>query len=368
MKKFLKTLMLTIFTLTIALSASGCFVLHIKEPEKEEYETEYTFDETHHWFKSLENSGKKKDYAEHVNPKSGTSVGRCECGYYFPCHNLMYRKVTIDGVVGYEVYDYDEDMSPNFYHVEIPESYQGLSVISVADFALSSYNENGVIGKCDIKLESIKLNEGLLRIGDGAFCYSNIEEMIIPNSVKGNLVYTVMYCSGLKRVVVGNGVEKITSYVFTGCSILEELVIGNSVTEITPRNFLYVKNLNKVVLPASLTSIPETSFEGNTGEPEPQFKLFADCAPDLFLNITSEELEALTIPRKLRDESGNIINEEDKAITKDRYVDGWSGSSKIYFKGEWHYDQNGDPVPFMGVGGENADDNVEDDGMFDDVV
>ncbi len=350
MRKILSLILSIVVTLSVTVMITACSPDDSGSTEPV-YSNEYLFNETHHWRPQINGDGAPVDYGEHYNPKSGNLVGKCKCGYYFPCHNLMYRKVTIDGVVGYQVYDYDEDMSPNFYHVEIPKYYKGeedsepLPVISVADFALSSYNENGVIGRCDIKLESIKLNEGLLRIGDGAFCYSNIEEMIIPNSVKGNLVYTVMYCSGLKRVVVGNGVEKITSYVFTGCGVLEELVIGNSVTEITPRNFLDVKGLKKVVLPASLVSLPESSFKGNTGKLEPQFILFAHCAPDLFLNITTEELEALTIPRKLRDESGNFINEEDKAITKYGYVDGWSGSSKIYFKDEWHYDQNGDPVP-----------------------
>ena len=85
MKKFLKTLMLTILALAIAMSASGCFVLHIKEPEKEEsvaeHETEYSFNETHHWFEPLKASGEKKDYAEHVNSKSGETVGSCKCGY-----------------------------------------------------------------------------------------------------------------------------------------------------------------------------------------------------------------------------------------------------------------------------------------------
>ncbi len=347
MKKILSLILTTILALSVLPSLVACNPN--EEPEGPVYSEEFVFDETHHWKPQINGEGDPIEYGEHVNAKTGKNVGKCKCGYYFPCHNLVYEKVTIDEIEGYKVIDYDEDISPNFYHVEVPKYYQGendteaLPVLAVGKYALS--NRNAPYGKCDVVLESIKLNEGIITLEEGAFCYSNIEEMIIPDSVKGDLIYTVMYCYNLKRAVVGNGVTSIYGYVFTGCTTLEELIIGNSVTEILPRNFIYVSTLKKVVLPASLVSIPETSLVGNTNEPEAQFVVFDGSNPDIFMYITEEELEALTIPMKERDEDGNFVNESDNQMTTYGFVRGWSGSSKIYFKDEWHYDSNGEPVP-----------------------
>lgn len=346
MKKFISLILTLILSISVLPSLVAC---NEDKPQEPVYAEEFTYNETHHWKPQINGTGDPIEYGEHVNAKTGKNVGKCKCGYYFPCHNLVYEKVTIDGIEGYKVIDYDEDISPNFYHVEVPKYYQNeddvepLPVISVGRYALS--NRGSGYGKCNIVLESIKLNEGIITLEEGAFCYSNIEDMIIPDSVKGRLVYTVMYCQNLKRVVVGNGVTSIYGYVFTGCTSLEELIIGNSVEEILPRNFIYVSTLKKVVLPASLVSIPETSLVGNTKEPEAQFVVFDGANPDIFMYITKEELDNLTIPRKLRDEDGNFVNESDKEMTTYGYVYGWSGSSKIYFKDEWHYNSNGEPVP-----------------------
>ena len=316
--------------------------------EEPVYSEEFVYNETHHWKPQINGEGEPIEYAEHYNPKSGKGVGKCKCGYYFPYHNLVYEKTTIDGIEGYKVVDYDEDMSPNFYHVEVPKYHQEpedsepFPVIAIGEYALSNRSN---YGKCDIKLESIKLNEGLLRLETGVFCYSNVEEIIIPNSVKGDLVYTVMYSSRLKRVVVGNGATRINGYVFTGCDLLEEVIFGNSVTEILPRNFIYVDEIKRVVLPASLVSIPETELLGNTNTYEAQFLLIQGNDVVYFMEITKEQHDALIITRKVRDEMGDVVNEEDKARTTYGFVEGWSGLSKVYYKGEWHYDQNGVPVP-----------------------
>ena len=374
MKKFIKLLTLVIFTLSVVLSASGCFVLHVKEPEEEEvrveHETEYTFNETHHWYEPLKAGGNVKDYAEHVNPKTGASVGRCVCGYYFPCHNLVYTKKTINGVLGYEVIDYDEDMSPQFYHVEVPKYYQGeddaeaLPVLSIAKYALSAATSNG---KCDVKLKSIKLNEGLLNIDRYAFAYSDITEMYIPDSVTGDLRYTFVYCSLLEKVVVGNGVERICGYFFLYCSKVETLILGNSVREIQMRSFIGCSGLRTLVLPASLVSIPEGTHLMNQ---DAGWGVESDLLPgsdiNVYFQITREQLEDRTIPLFPRDSDGNLLNPdgsiahkvnciynedgtifnfEQKSTSTYGITQNWAGNNTVYCLDEWHYDQYGNPVP-----------------------
>ena len=128
--------------------------------------------------------------------------------------------------------------------------------------------------------------------------------------------------------------------------MLEEIIIGNSVTEIIPRNFVFVSTIKRVVLPASLISLPETSLYSEArGAYEPQTRLFENSTPDIFMYITEEQLAEMIIPMKTRDEGGNVVKEEEKATTTYGYVEGWCASSKLYFLGEWHYDEDGKPVP-----------------------
>ena len=362
MKKLISILTVLMLCTSIALTTTGClFTLHISQNGGNESEEVYTFDETHHWI--LQSGGTKKDYAEHSNPESGKDVGMCKCGYYFPCHNLVYQKTEINGKAGYEVVDYNEDMSPNFYHVEIPTSYQGeedsepLPVISVADYALSN---NKSSGKCGVALESIKFNEGLLSLGDGAVCYSNIKEITIPNSVVGNLHYTFRGCSALKKIVIGDGITSIGGYTFQNVANCHTIIFGNSVKEIRPRSIMGCSELRTVVLPASLISMPEGSHVDNALGCEPQTVIFPGDKINIYFQITRDVLENRTISLFPRDSNGNLLNPDgtiaheviykndnyyQQSYTIEGFNENWYGLNTVYCLGEWEYDENNLPKP-----------------------
>ena len=337
MKKLLTIIMAVVLSLSIMPSLTAC-----GGSEEPAYSEVYSYNETHHWKPQINGDGDPIEYAEHYNPQSGKNVGRCSCGYYFPCHNLLYEKTTLDDVECYLVSGYDDSMSPNFYHVEVPEFYQGeddlepLPVLGIANYALS--NRSG-FGKCSVKLESIKLHEGLKSIGVGAFAASNITECIIPNSVTTPLYYTLFNCPQLKKVVVGNGVPKIDSWTFYYSTLIEEVIIGNSVTEIAPNNFYGKRDLKYVVLPASLISLPEYIYE-TSGQIGVRLETFVNCGNvKIFIDKTYNEVEELTYePTPVKDAT------IDTPRTTYGYVRGWNAAAPVYYKGEWHYDQNGKPV------------------------
>ena len=356
MKKLLSFVLILIISLSVLPALVAC------GDGESAYSEEYVFNDTHHWKPKLKGDGDPTDYGEHTNPQSGKGVGKCKCGYYFPCHNLVYEKTKINGKTGYEVVDYDEDMSPNFYHVEVPKYHQELGdseplpVISVGDYALSN---NKSSGKCGVALESIKLNEGLLNVGNGAVCYSNIEEITIPNSVVGNLHYTFRGCSALKKIVIGNGVTSIGGYTFQNVANCHTIIFGNSVKEIKPRSIMGCSELTTVVLPASLVSMPEGSHVDNAVGCEPQTKIFPGSKINIFFQITRDELEERTIPLFARDDDGNLLNPDgtiahrviykndnyyQQSYTKYGLNANWNGLNKVYCIGEWYFDKNGVPV------------------------
>ena len=361
MKKLLSLILVLIISLSVLPTLVAC------GEEEPEYSEEYVFNDSHHWKPQINGDGEPIEYEEHYNPKLGKGVGKCKCGYYFPCHNLKYRLKTINGVTGYEVYDYDEDMSPNFYHVEVPKFYQGeedlepIPVISIARYALSNrpHTATATYGQCDIRIRSIKLNEGLLNVGDGAVCYSDIEEITIPNSVVGDLHYTFMQCTALKKIVVGNGITDIQGYTFYGLPVCETIILGNSIREIRTRTFIDCGALRTVVLPASLVSMPEGSHAGNTGVCEPQTVIFSGNKINLFYQITREELEARTIPLFPRNAEGSLLNPDgtvahlvkfennnfdQKSFTTYGLNENWHGQNNVYCLGEWYFDEKGNAL------------------------
>lgn len=357
MRKIFSLILVLMLSFGLMSTLVACNVT--QEPK---YSEEYVFNDTHHWRVQTNGKGDPIDYEAHYNPKN-KGAGRCKCGYYFPCHNLVFEPTTVDGVYGYAVVDYDEDMYPNYYHVEVPKYYQGendaepLPVVLIGQSAFS----NRSAGKCDIKIESIKLHEGLLRIDDFAFAGSALTEVVIPDSVKGTLHYTFIGSIELTKIKIGNGITRIDGYTFHNLSKVKEIILGNSVREIMPRSFLGCWQLETVILPASLESIPEGTEapQNGTTMPLPQYVIFEKDFVKIFIQLTRDELNARTIPLFGRDSDGNLLNPDGSIahrvvnnngkyaqLTRTHWGinENWYGSNKVYCLGEWSYDSKGKPV------------------------
>ena len=319
---------------------------------KPRYETEYTFDETHHWREQINGYG-KTEYEEHENEQ-----GRCECGKYYDCtHMLDFRKIKLGNVEGYMVTGYkDEDyFGANLYlHYDVPTHYQGeddeepLPVISLGPGAFSVGTVNAV-NYNDVPIFSVKLHEGLLEIQDWCFKGSEITELIIPDSVTneyhtvwGGNQYGIIYnicggCMYLKRFVMGAGLKVLGAYNF-GNSV-EEVVIGSSVEVINFRAFYEIYNLKYLVIPASVKFIPEGSVSGGSYGNVPVVSLLPTSVHiPIYLEITREEYNALVVPLRDRDVEGNILNP-----ISEGFVEGWQSYNDLYFKGEWEYGEDGTP-------------------------
>ena len=117
----------------------------------------------------------------------------------------------------------------------------------------------------DAPYKKIIIN-GFINIGNGAFrnWYTNLEEVVIGDSVKtiGKEVFT--YCEALKKLVIGNSVETIGYRAFYYCTGLNEtLVIPNSVVsigEVEGEVFYRCNGLTKIVIGTSLEKIGKFTF------------------------------------------------------------------------------------------------------------
>ena len=99
-------------------------------------------------------------------------------------------------------------------------------------------------------------------IGDGAFSYNQLTEVIIPNSVN-SIGEFAFYFNKLAEVSIGNSVSTIGKGAFQA-NKLTEVIIPNSVNSIGDDAF-YGNQLTEVSIGNSVTSIGKKAFNNNTG-------------------------------------------------------------------------------------------------------
>ena len=109
-------------------------------------------------------------------------------------------------------------------------------------------------------LESIVIPQTIVYIGDYAFSDSELKEVHIPDSVKSIGKYAFRDCK-LTRVVLPKSISIIAQSLFQGCDSLEEIDIPQNIERIGSQAFLWCSNLRKVRLQEGLKYIEDGSFD-----------------------------------------------------------------------------------------------------------
>jgi len=119
---------------------------------------------------------------------------------------------------------------------------------------------NDAFKQCD-KLIEIVLNEGLQRIGIGAFdkCTA-LKSITLPSTVSEIGNYSFHECSSLKVIVLNEGLKKIGLKAFEGCTALQNITIPSTVDETGMTAFASCSNLQEVVLNKGLQRISQYTF------------------------------------------------------------------------------------------------------------
>lgn len=115
-----------------------------------------------------------------------------------------------------------------------------------------------------IGLTVLELPEGITSIGTGAFGSSNLEEIILPNSIEniGNECFA--YSTKLETVVLPENLQTVGKSMFYSCGALKNIKIPEGVTTIEQSAFYNCSGLEYVWLPTSLESIGNSAFFGCT--------------------------------------------------------------------------------------------------------
>ena len=81
------------------------------------------------------------------------------------------------------------------------------------------------------QLKTVRLNEGLRKLGENAFSSSSVADIRLPSTLKRLEAETFCCCKNLRSVEIPNGVEHIGKRCFA-LSGIEEIALPSSLKEV----------------------------------------------------------------------------------------------------------------------------------------
>ena len=144
-------------------------------------------------------------------------------------------------------------------------SYAFYECENLADFDLSNVTSinNYAFSYCS-SFNPTTLSADLRYLGEGAFYYTAITEVTIPEGIT-TINSSVFYgCKQLQKVTLPNTITSIGSYAFGDCTSLVEINIPEGVTSIGYSAFYSCKKITEITLPSTLQSIGYDVFDNCT--------------------------------------------------------------------------------------------------------
>lgn len=135
----------------------------------------------------------------------------------------------------------------------------------------------------ECKIGIFDVPSSVKRIGVGAFMYSNIQEMIIPETVTTIERSCFENCYGLTHITLPNNMTELPSNIFRYCTSLKTVQIPSTIEKIRNSAF-YGSSINKIQLPENLKII--------------EWSAFSEC----------DQLKSITLPPNLEEIGDNAFN------------------------------------------------------------
>lgn len=144
-----------------------------------------------------------------------------------------------------------------------------------------------------------------IQIGAFKDC-SSLCEITIPNGIKNIEAYTFSGCTSLENFVIPNTVTTIGDNAFTYCP-LAEVIIPNAVTEIGDSAFSANDRVTSVVIPDSVTSLGANLFSSCGSLTEVVLGSGCNILPQNAFSFCPA-LKEITIPANFMGDSGALVH------------------------------------------------------------
>ena len=177
----------------------------------------------------------------------------------------------------------------NYEEVIIPESIKGECVteVQIAAFLDCEY------------VRTIVLPDTIKRIGSQAFegCKS-LEHIVLPSYMPIRSLSSDMFrnCASLTSVAMPEGVQGIGREVFSGCKGLEEIVLPKGIRDYGPSFIRGCEKLKRITMPAGIELITPFSFEDSP---------LSDCMDDIYKCVNTGEAFSFDITSDIVDSNSS---------------------------------------------------------------
>ena len=219
------------------------------------------------WVNAL---GRSMEEKEEQKKETDMAAGRRES---FPAVKREWEPCESDSLYEYEetsrglrILKYDDFDEPV---VVIPNVIEGKKVIAVGNYAFK-----GCVG-----IEKVIISEGIEILGNGVFLNCRgLKEVSLPTSLRGIGSMDATGCpkilgseikyegafeySGLESVTVPEGVKYVGENSFAGCSQLKRAALPDKLKEIKENTFRWCTSLREVTFPGELDAVRISAFEG----------------------------------------------------------------------------------------------------------
>ena len=173
---------------------------------------------------------------------------------------IVLINVIIYSAADYSYKKYDDGVEITKYKgkaiaVDIPSELGGKTVVRIEDRAFEGTD-----------IESVIIPDTVTEIGGYAFkeC-ENLTDVTIPDSVTKIEGYAFESCKKLTDITIPGSVKTMGPDIFWRCERLESVTVSEGVTKISAEIFRDCTSLKSVSLPDSLTEIGGTAFKNCTG-------------------------------------------------------------------------------------------------------
>ena len=111
-------------------------------------------------------------------------------------------------------------------------------------------------------LKSVTLPSTIKKMYNYCFANTNIDNIIIPDSVNGVYKGAFLGCTNIKEIVFPDSIEELGSYLCSGCTELTKVTLNNTTQNVASYMFQNCTSLERIVLPDTVININDHAFKG----------------------------------------------------------------------------------------------------------
>lgn len=183
---------------------------------------------------------------------------------FYDCDSI--KAITIPDTVtkiGTQIFYKADNLHTVYYNsVYSPSNNPFLTIENIKTVVFGGWKVPDSILENATNIENVIIKESVKKIGNRAFMYcSNIKTITLPDTIESIGWCSFGFCTSLQTINIPNSIQSIAWESFVGCSALKSIEIPDTVTTIESWTFSSCSSLETIIIPDSVTVIEQGAFK-----------------------------------------------------------------------------------------------------------